>query len=179
MHLQVPKEPPLRKEMKRGFQSQKGDNTTLSTGCKRWPREKSRKLFIWWCWYIMMAHNIMIFLYEIFVVKIQIVLQVNYNFVVWNIHLKGLFPHPNLSEFNLLSYLTSFLFVLTYTLDGSLESKFLEDNSYKLFGGTEDFIIIFMVLNIILENYFEDVLSLVGLEIWQLWWDFRLLVAFV
>ena len=34
--------------MKMGFQSQKGDSTTLSTRCKRWPREKSRKLFIWW-----------------------------------------------------------------------------------------------------------------------------------
>ena len=37
----------------------------------------------------------------------------------------------------------------------------MEDNSYELFCGTEDFIIIFMVLNIVLENYFKDVLSLV------------------
>ena len=35
------------------------------------------------------------------------------------------------------------------------------DSSYKLFCGTEDFIIIFMALNIVLENYFEDVLVLV------------------
>ena len=30
----------------------KGDNTTLSMGRKRWPREKFRKLFIRWYWYI-------------------------------------------------------------------------------------------------------------------------------
>ena len=53
----------------------------------------------------MMAHNIMIFLYEIFDVKITDSFA-NYNFVVCNIHLKGLFPHPNISEFHLLSYLT-------------------------------------------------------------------------
>ena len=37
----------------------------------------------------------------------------------------------------------------------------MEDNSYKLFCGTEDFIIIFMVLNIVLENY---------LRMFCLWW---------
>jgi len=30
-----------------------------------------------------------------------------------------------------------------------------------------------------MENYFEDILSLVGLKLWQLLWDFRLLVAVV
>ena len=37
----------------------------------------------------------------------------------------------------------------------------MEDNSYELFCGTEEFIMIFMALNFVLENYFEDVLSLV------------------
>ena len=41
----------------------------------------------------------------------------------------------------------------------------MEENIYKLFGEIEDFIIIFTALNIVLENYFEDVLSLVGLEL--------------
>ena len=59
-----------------------------------------------------MAHNIMIFLYEIFDVKITDSFA-NYNFVVWNIHLKGLFPHPNFSEIHLLSYLTP-LFIRLY-----------------------------------------------------------------
>ena len=30
----------------------------------------------------------------------------SYNFVIWIILLKGLFSHPNVSEFHLLSYLT-------------------------------------------------------------------------
>ena len=47
----------------------------------------------------------MIFLYEIFDVKITNSFA-NYNFVVFNIHLKGLFPHPNVNELHLLSYLT-------------------------------------------------------------------------
>ena len=37
----------------------------------------------------------------------------------------------------------------------------MEDNNYELFYGTEEFIMIFMALNFVLENYFEDVLSLV------------------
>ena len=55
----------------------------------------------------MMAHNIMIFSYEIFDVKIQIVLQVItllYGIFIY----KGLFLHPNVSEFHLLSYLIPF-----------------------------------------------------------------------
>ena len=36
----------------------------------------------------------------------------------------------------------------------------MEDNSYELFCGIE-FIMIFMALNFVLENYFKDVLSLV------------------
>ena len=70
-----------------------------------------------------MAHNTMIFLYEIFDVTIHIVLQV-ITFVVWNIHLKGLLTHLNVSEFHLLSYLTPplpLLFPRTNILKGSLE----------------------------------------------------------
>ena len=37
----------------------------------------------------------------------------------------------------------------------------MEDDSYKLFCGIEEFIMIFMVLNFVLENYFKDILSLV------------------
>ena len=40
----------------------------------------------------------------------------------------------------------------------------MEDNSYELFCGTEEFIMIFMALNFVLENYFGDVLSLVNLN---------------
>ena len=30
----------------------------------------------------------------------------SYNFAIWIIYLKGLFPHSNVGEFHLLSYLT-------------------------------------------------------------------------
>ena len=33
----------------------------------------------------------------------------------------------------------------------------MEDNSYELFCGSEEFIMIFMALNFVLENYFKDV----------------------
>ena len=42
-----------------------------------------------------------------------------YNFVVWIIHLKGSFPHPNVNEFHLLSCLTCP--TPTNTLEASLE----------------------------------------------------------
>ena len=37
----------------------------------------------------------------------------------------------------------------------------MKDNNYELFCGTEEFIMIFMTLNFVLENYFKGVLSLV------------------
>ena len=37
----------------------------------------------------------------------------------------------------------------------------MEDNSYELFCETDEFIMIFMALSFVLENYFKDVLSLV------------------
>ena len=54
------------------------------------------------------------------------------------------------------------LFPIIDTLEGLLESRFLGDSSYELFCGTEDFIIILMTLNNVLDNYFEDVLYLVN-----------------
>ena len=71
--------------------------------------------------YIMMAHNIKILflLREIFNDKYWWV--TSYEFVERVIYLKGLFPHPNVSEFYLLSYLTPPLFPFTDTLEGFLE----------------------------------------------------------
>ena len=104
----------------------------------------------------------------------------SYSFVIQIILLKGLFPHSNISEFHLLSYLTSpfnsprssLYLVEVFTghvglwtrvriqtcpmeistghkpcpippyREGSLEQRFLEDNSYKLYCGIDDFIII-------------------------------------
>ena len=56
----------------------------------------------------MMAHNIKIYIY----IYIYLVFDdkywwvTSYEIVVKIIYLKGLFPHPNVSEFHLLSYLT-------------------------------------------------------------------------
>ena len=150
--------------MNRRFQSQKGDSTTLSTGHKRWPREKPRKLFIWWYGYICYDGTQYKDFFYMKYLMIKYWWVTSYEFVVRIIYLKGLFPHPNVSKFHLLSYFTpspSFLFHLRDTLERLLEWRFLEDNGYELFCGTEDFIIIFMVLNIVLENY---------LRMFCLWW---------
>ena len=99
----------------------KGDYTTLSTGRKCWPREKPRKLFIWWYWYMYYdgsQYKDIFFLYEVCDDKYWWV--ISYEIVVRIIYLKGLFPHPNVSEFHLLNYLTP-LFPLTDTLEGLFE----------------------------------------------------------
>ena len=109
MHLQVPNEPSLRNEMKRRFQSQKWDNTTLSTGRKRWSRENPRKLSIWWYWYMYyngsQYKDIYIYIYIFIYLFIYLYMKylmirywwvTGYEFVVRIIYLKGLFPHPML-----------------------------------------------------------------------------------
>ena len=53
-----------------------------------------------------MAHNINIFFYMKYLI-IKYWWVTSYEFVVRIIYLKGLFPHPNVSEFHLLNYLTS------------------------------------------------------------------------
>ena len=55
----------------------------------------------------MMARNIKIFLFYMKYSMIKYWWVTSYEFVVGIIYLKGLFPHPNVSEFHLLSYLTS------------------------------------------------------------------------
>ena len=80
----------------------KGNNTTLSTGCKRWPREKPRKLFIWW--YILWWLKILFFYVKYLMTKYWWV--TSYEFVERIIYLKSLFPHSNVSDFHLLCYLT-------------------------------------------------------------------------
>ena len=54
----------------------------------------------------MMARNIKIFLFYMKYSMIKYWWVTSYKFVVGIIYLKGLFPHPNVSEFHLLSYLT-------------------------------------------------------------------------
>ena len=64
--------------------------------------------------------------YDIFYMKYLMIKYwwvTRYEFVVRIIYLKGLFPHPNVSEFHLLSYLipTPLIFPLTDTLEELLE----------------------------------------------------------
>ena len=86
----------------------------------------------------------------------------SYEFEVRIIYLKGLFPHPNVSEFHLLSYLTP-PFIPPYKyIRGIIGVEILGRQQLWIICGIKDFIIIiFMVLNIVLENYFEDALSLI------------------
>ena len=91
----------------------KGDSTTLSTGHKRWPQEKSRKLFILWYWYMYYdgsQYKDIIYIYMKYLM-IKYWWVTSYEFVIRIIYLKGLFPHPNVSEFHLLSYLTPLPFI--------------------------------------------------------------------
>ena len=64
-----------------------------------------------------------LYIYEVFDDKYWWV--TSHEIVVRIIYLKGFFPHPNVSEFHLLSYLTPpphpFLFPITDTLEGLLE----------------------------------------------------------
>ena len=92
----------------KGVPIQKGDDATLSTGRKRWPRKKPRKFFIWWYWYIYIYYDGSQYKDIFFYVKYLMIKYwwvTSYEFVVRIIYLKGLFPHPNVSEFHLLSYL--------------------------------------------------------------------------
>ena len=124
----------------------KGDSTTLSMGHKRWPREKSRKLFIWWYWYMYCdgsQYKDIIYIYMKYLM-IKYWWVTSYEFVVRIIYLKGLFSHPNVSEFHLLSYLTpppSPLFPLRPLLGGGNEIEWkwmiriiLEYSSLPMFG---------------------------------------------
>ena len=116
------------------FQSQKGDSTTLSMGRKCWPREKSRKLFIWWYIYIYYdgsQYKDIFFIWKYLMIKYWWV--TSYKFVVRIIYLKGLFPHPNVSEFYLLSYLTPLYFSLYRYIRGVFGVEILERQQFELF----------------------------------------------
>ena len=62
---------------------------------------------------------IFLYIYEVFDDKYWWL--TSYKIVVRIIYLKGLFPHPNVSKFHLLSCLTPPLFPITDTLEGLLE----------------------------------------------------------
>ena len=124
----------------------KGDSTTLSTGRKRWPQEKSRKLFILWYWYMYYDGSQCKDIINIYIYMKYLMIKywwvTSYEFVVRIICLKGLFPHPNVSEFHLLSISPpSPLFPLRPRLGGGNEMEWkwmiriiLEYSSLPMFG---------------------------------------------
>ena len=127
--------------------------------------------------YVMMTYNIKIFFYMKYLM-IKYWWVTSYEFVVRIIYLKGLFPHPNVSKFHLLSYCTPFI---------SLYKNIREIIGVEILGKQQ--------LRIILWNwrfyyYFYGIKQYTGelfwgcfvfgrLELWYLWWDFRLLVTFI
>ena len=134
-------------------------------GRKRWPWEKPRKLlymmvliYIYIYIYIMMAHNIKIFFYMKYLM-IKCWWVTSYEFVVRIIYLKGLLPHPNVSEFHLLSYFTSFIPPYRY-IRGIFGVDILGRQQLRTILWNWGFYYYFMALNFVLENYFKDVLSL-------------------
>ena len=140
-------------------------------------------MFIWWYWYIYIYYDGSqhkdIFFYMKYLIKYWWV--ISYEFAVKIIYLKGLFSHLNVSEFHLLSFLNS-------------PSPFISPYRYiRWIIGVE--IIGRQQLRIILWNWgfyyyfygikhgtgelFWGCFVFGGLELWHLWWDFRLLVSFI
>ena len=102
----------------------------------------------------------------------------SYEIVEWVIYLKGLFPHSNVSEFHLLSYLTPLYFPLQIHYRG-----FWSRDSWEIAVRT-----IFVELRILLLFYgikhcigelFWGCFVFGELELWLLWWDSRLLLSFI
>ena len=103
----------------------KGDSTTLSTGRKRRPWEKPRKLFIWWYWYMYYDGSkykdiyIYIYIYEVFDDKILI------SHKLWicckNYLFERFVPTPQCLWIPLIELSYRSLFHLTDTLEGLLE----------------------------------------------------------
>ena len=110
--------------------------------------------------YIMIAHNVKIYIFYMKYLMIKLWWVTSYEFIVRIINLKGLFLHPNVNEFHLLSYLTPLFSPYRY-IRGIIGVETFGRQQLRIICGTKDFIMIFMALNIVLENYFEDVLYLV------------------
>ena len=129
--------------------------------------------------YIMMAHNIKIFFYMKYLM-IKCWWVTSYEFVVRIIYLKGLFSYPNVCEFHLLSYLTPLPPISPYRYIRGI-------TGVKTRGRQQLWIILwnwgvyydFYGIKLCIGELFWRYFVFGGLELWHLWWDFKLLVSFI
>ena len=129
--------------------------------------------------YILWWLKILFFLFEIFDDKILMSYKL---WICWkNCLFERLFPHPNISEFHLLSYLTPLPPLISHY-------RYIK----WIFGveilGRQQLRTIFVELRILLLFYgikhcigelFWGCFVFGELELWLLWWDSRFLVSFI
>ena len=129
---------------------------------------------MWWYWYIYFdgsQYKDIFLLHEILNDKFWCVTC--YEIVVRIIYLKGLFPHPNVSEFHLLSYLTPsplLLFSPYRYIRGIIEVETLRRQQlWTIIWTYEDFIIIvFYGIKHYIGELFWGCFVFGGLEFWHL-----------
>ena len=131
--------------------------------------------------YIMMAYNIKIFfyIYEVFDDKYWWV--TSYEIVVRNIYLKGLFLHPNVIKFHLLSYLTPpppFISPYIY-IRGIIGVEILGRQKLQTVFVELKILLLFYGIKLCIGELFCGCFVFGELELWLLWSDSRLLVFFI
>ena len=130
-------------------------------GCKRWPQAKPRKLCMWWYWYIYYdgsQYKDIFLLHEIFNDKYWWV--TSYEIAVRIIYLKVCSHTPMLVNFTYWVISPPFIFHYRY-IKGIIGVEILGRQQLRTILWNWGFYYYFMALNIVLKNYFEDVLYLV------------------
>ena len=102
---------------------------------------------------------------------------ISYEFVVRIIYLKVLFPHSNVSEFHLLSNLTPYIPPYRY-IRGIIGVEILGRQRLRIILWNWEFYYYFYGIKHCTGELFWGCFIFGGLELWHLWWDFILLVAF-
>ena len=121
----------------------------------------------------MMAHNIKIFFYMKYLM-IKYWWVTSYEFVVRIIYLKGLFPH------NSTYWVISPPFISPYRyIRGIIGVEILGRQQLRIILWNWRFYYYFYGIKQCTEKLFWGCFVFGGLELWHLWWDFRLLVSFI
>ena len=149
----------------------------MSTGRKCWSREKSGKLFIWWYGYICYDGLQYKDFFYMKYLMIKYWWVTSYEFVVRIVYLKGLFLHPNVSKFHLLSCFTPLYFLHRY-IRGIIGVEILERQQLRIILWNWRFYYYFYGIKQYTWELFWECFVFGRLELWYLWWDSRLLVTF-